>query len=149
MTKLPPEPDEIEKPLTIADRQLLEELFANLYQNQIVYHERITILSKVDRVEITDNELQVWHRPIRLLFKPDARVVDDMYERWLNIGLLNCGASLGLEKFPYHYHHNGRLSGPYRTFLLWPHKELVKQISLMTDEELKTDLRKALRKTWL
>ncbi len=143
-TSLPPKHDESDVCPIVVDRQLLEELFSDLYENRIIYHERITILSEVERVEITDSELDVWHRPIRLLYKPDHWFVDGMYERWISVAPLRCGAVLGNKDFLYKYHCNGRLSAPYIPFLLWPHKDLVKKISSMTDEELKTDLQRVL-----
>lgn len=144
---MPPDDDKSEEGPIVADRRLLEELFADLFENRIIYHERITILSEIERVEITDSELDVWHRPIRLLFSPDHPFVDGMYERWQSAAPIRCGAVIGNKDFLYKYHPNGRLSAPYVPFLLWPHKGLVKKVGAMTDEELKADLHRMLAET--
>ena len=63
--------DETERSSIVADRQLLEELFANLFENRVIYHERITILSEVERVEITDSELDVTEANMHFLAPND------------------------------------------------------------------------------
>ena len=139
--------DTTEVTSTVADRQLLEKLFGDLYENRIIYHERITVLAKVERVEVGDRVFDLWFRPIKLLYKPDIYWVEGMYERWVSSSPIQIGANFDIPDIPYHYDSNGRLSMAYSSHLIWPHKEVVKEISLMTDEELKTDLRRALRET--
>jgi len=99
----------------IADRKLVEDLFNNLYESRIIYHERITILSEVIKAEITDEKYELWHRPIKLLNANP--VFDGMYERWNDRPHLVCSAALSLTDHPCVYA-NGRLSLPYSSFTI-------------------------------
>ncbi|HCA58569.1 MAG TPA: hypothetical protein DEP46_11355 [Blastocatellia bacterium] len=120
----------------VADRNLIEELFGNLYKDRIIYHERITILSEVIKTEITEKEFSLWHRPVRLL-NADP-VFEGVYERWQSLKELECGFNFGTPDHPCVYA-CGRLSVAYSGFKIWPGAKRVEYIGNMSDEELRID----------
>ncbi|CAN5607766.1 hypothetical protein BH24ACI3_BH24ACI3_16260 [soil metagenome] len=137
MSDEPLKPFDTIKEAVVADRELLEELFSNLYGSRIIYHERITILSEVIRYEITDGEFSLWHRPVKLLYANP--VFDGMYERWKNLPHLEYGAALGIDDHPYIYQ-GGNLSMAYGLGVVWPGRELIEMVSNMSDDQIETDL---------
>lgn len=121
----------------VADRKLLEELFSGLYRNRIIYHERITVLSEVIKCDISDEEIQFWHTPIKLLSADP--VFDGMYERWTSRPHCVVGVNLKVSGHPYIYYRK-RLSMPYSGFLVWPDSEIVEKVSSLADDELINEL---------
>lgn len=120
----------------VANRNLIAELFGNLYNDLIIYHERITILSEVLKTEITEKKFSLWHRPVRLL-KADP-VFDGMYDRWISSKELECGFALGTPDHQCIYTW-GRLSVAYAGFKIWTGSKRVEFISNMSNDELLND----------
>lgn len=117
----------------IADRELLRELFPSLHENRIIYHERITVISEVIKVEISDEEFELWHKPFRLLSAEP--VFNGMYEGWQEEPYCAAGVPLNVENHPYIYD-RGRLSMPYSGFLIWPSPEIVSKLSECSDDDV-------------
>jgi len=122
----------------VADRPLIEALFGSLYKDRIIYHERITILSEVIKIDIADDRYELHHRPIKLLHADP--ICEGMYERWQMHTHLVASAGLSSE-MPQHIYASGRLSTAYGAFKVWPGAKRVEYISNMPDEELTTGLR--------
>lgn len=121
----------------VADRALLEELFSGLFRNWIIYHERITVLSEVIKFEISDAQIEFWHKPIRLLSADPC--FDGMYERWTSLPHCKAAVGLNLSSLRYIYDRR-RLSMPYVGFVVWPDPEIVEKVSSLANEELITEL---------
>lgn len=133
-----------DKPAIVVDNTLLERLFGNLYQNRIIYHERITVLAEVERFKLRENEFDLWFRPVRLLITLDHPEVAEMYERWVQRATCQIGVNFGIPDMPYYYHSTGRLSMPYGPGTIWPNYELVRQVSMLSDDNLERNVRRLL-----
>ncbi len=128
------------EPEMIADVPLIERLFSDLFEKKIIYHERITILSELTNYEINNNCLDIWHKPIKLLY---AGPFLDAFEHWQREAPLECGINLAAQGIRFTYR-KGRLGGAYIPFVIWPDIELVKLVSYLSDEELERDLHRIL-----
>ena len=101
-------------------RNEFSPLFANLYQNKVVYHERFTCIVKLDHIELLPDRFEAIAIPHLLIEKGNR--MDTLYPKkpW------KFGASwdfLRLEK---------DVLLPYSSWLLWIDPDLVKQVEEFT-----------------
>ncbi len=117
-------------------KELFESLFSDLYQNKVIYHERVTMLCEVVRYEVTDDQFEIslnWLKPLYLgPFDPEY-----LHTRQeINLG----AAFLDNDKHFLPLYDGYRIGRPYCPFILWTGKETVEAVCKMSDEELATNL---------
>lgn len=120
-------------------KELFGSLFSDLYENKVIYHERVTMLCEMIRYEVTEDGFDVWLNWVKPLYLSvfHPRYLDTREELHLGAAFL-----AGEDPFPLYDGH--RIGRPYCPFTLWTDKQTVETICKMNDEELETDLSKLL-----
>lgn len=116
-------------------KELFESLFSDLYQNKVIYHERVTMLCEVVRYEVTNEQFDIWLDWLRPLYLGpfDPEYLHTREE-------IHLGAAFQVNEDAFRLYDGHKIGDPYSPFILWTDKETVKAACNMTDEELKTDL---------
>jgi len=121
-------------------KKLFESLFSDLYENKVIYHERVTMLCEVVRYEVTDEQFDIWLSWIKPLYLgPFDPAYLDTHEE------IHLGAAFMFDEDMFRLYDGNRISRPYCPFILWTDKEKVEAATKMSDEELKTNLNELLR----
>ena len=110
------------------DKQLryeaLSPLFNNLYENKVIYHERVTSIIRLENIVLTPDKFEA--TAIRLkLFEP----ISNSFKRFASLNSWTIGANwayLTLDK-------KGCLC-PYSGWLMWIEPELVKKVEELTNK---------------
>ncbi len=116
------------------NKELFESLFSDLYENRVIYHERVTMLCEVVRYEVTEDGFDIslnWIKPLYL--GPFHPLYLDTREE------IHLGASFEFGD-SFSLYDGYRIGRPYCPFVLWTDKQLVETLSGMSDEQLETDL---------
>ena len=122
-------------------KELFESLFSDLYQNKVIYNERVTMLCEVVRYEVTDEGFEIWLNWLKPLYLgPFHPVYLDTHEE-INLGaaFLLEGA-FGVDETAFRLYDGHCISRPYGQFILWTGRETVEAVCKMSDEELETNL---------
>jgi len=116
-------------------KKLFESLFSDLYQNKVIYRERVTMLCEVVRYEVTDEGFEIWLNWLKPLYLgPFHPVFLDTREE------IHLGAAFLVYEHAFRLYGGHRITHPYCPFILWTGKETVEAACKMSDEELKTNL---------
>lgn len=116
-------------------KELFESLFSDLYQNKVVYHERVTMLCEVVRYEVTDEQFDIWLNWIKPLYLgPFHPQFLDTHEAF------HLGAAFMVNKDTLRLYDGHSIGHAYCPFTLWTGKDIVKAVCEMSDEELETNL---------
>lgn len=101
-------------------RKEFSTLFANLYENKVVYHERFTCIVKLDQIELLPDRFEAIAIPHLLIEKGNR--MDTLYPKkpW------KFGASWDFLRL------DGDVLLPYSSWLLWIDPDLVKQVEELT-----------------
>jgi len=126
-------------------KELFESLFSDLYQNKVIYHERVTMLCEVARYEVTEEGFDIWLNWLKPLYLGPFHPVylDTREEIHLGAAFLLGGAFLA-DEGAFRLYDGHRISRPYCPFTLWTNKETVEVACKMSDEELETNLHELL-----
>ena len=104
--------------------EVLSPLFNNLYENKVIYHERVTSIIQLENIILTPNKFEA--TAIRLkLFEP----ISNSFKRIASLNSWTIGgnwAYLTLDK-------KGCLC-PYSGWLMWIEPELVKKVEELTNK---------------
>ncbi|MEJ7847043.1 MAG: hypothetical protein WKF92_03025 [Pyrinomonadaceae bacterium] len=120
-------------------KELFESLFSDLYQNKVIYRERVTMLCEVVRYEVTDEQFEIWLNWLKPLYLgPFEPVYLDTRE------VIHLGAAFMVDEPAFRLYNGHQISRPYCPFILWTGKETVGAVCKMSDEELETDLHEML-----
>lgn len=112
----------------------LESLFTNLFDNKVIYHERVTLLCDVDMYRITEGDFRVWLKPVKPLYLGYQNRRERMYKYLVEKKIFSLGSALRAD---YGKLFDGkRIGRPYCPYTLWASKELVERVSKMNDQEL-------------
>jgi hypothetical protein len=112
----------------MSQKEQFDRLFSSLFENKIIYHERITVLCKVNKYEATEDRFEVWLRPLRPLFLSNF---EHMYHRLLENGEFCLGAVFDFNGW--RLFDGKRIGHPYCPFTLWPTTEVVQRICRLTE----------------
>lgn len=120
-------------------KELFESLFSDLYQNKVIYRERVTMLCEVVRYEVTDEGFEIWLNWLKPLY------LGPFHPRYLDTREeINLGASFLFNEPAFRLYDGHQITCPYCPFILWTGKETVEAVCKMSDEELKTNLHELL-----
>ena len=104
--------------------EVLSPLFKNLYENKVIYHERVTSIIKLENILLTPDLFEA--TVIRLkLFEPISKT----FERIASVNSWTIGANwafLTLDKKGYLH--------PYSGWLMWSDPELVRKVEKLINE---------------
>ena len=115
------------------NKELFENIFTNLFENKIIYHERVTVFCEVDKYEVTEKGFQIWLKPVKPLIKL-VGFRERSYSRLVEKKVFSLSSTF---EFGNSTLFNGKMIGrPYCPFILWPNKELVEEVSQLNEVEL-------------
>jgi hypothetical protein len=123
------------------DKEVFEYLFNNLFENKIIYHERVTILCEVDRFEVTEKRFEIWLKPLKPLMKLSG-FRENFYNRLVEKKIFSLAASFEFGDTSTKLFDGKLIGRPYCPFMLWPLKELVENICKLEGEALKEEISK-------
>ncbi len=124
-----------------SDKEVFEYLFNNLFENKIIYHERVTILCEVDRFEVTEKRFEIWLKPLKPLMKLSG-FRENFYNRLLEKKIFSLGASFEFGDTNTRLFDGNKIGRPYCPFMLWPLKEMVENINKLEGEALNEEISK-------
>ncbi|MEI6138553.1 MAG: hypothetical protein WCP85_04790 [Mariniphaga sp.] len=104
-------------------RQEFSQLFMNLYENKVVYHERITRIIKLDKIELLPDRFNAIAIPYLLIEKGNR--LDESYRH----KSFELGASWKYLRL------DGIVLSPYSSWLMWCDPNLVKQVEMLVLEK--------------
>ena len=136
-TTSPPQTDgELKDSERLSDsKELFESLFTDLYENKVIYHERVTMLCEVIRYEVTEEGFDVWLNWIKPLY------LGDFYPEYLDTHEeIHLGAAFVVGNGDFSLYDGHRIGRAYCPFSLWTDKGLVETVAKMSAEELESNL---------
>ena len=120
-------------------KELFESLFSDLYENKVIYHERVTMLCEVVRYDVTEEQFDIWLNWLKPLYLgPFHPAYLDTREE------IHLGAAFQVNEDAFRLYDGHRITHAYCPFTLWTDKETVETACKMSDEELKTNLHELL-----
>ncbi len=124
-----------------SDKEVFEYLFNNLFENKIIYHERVTILCEVNRFEVTEKGFEIWLTPLKPLMNLKGfRQI--FYNKLVDKKVFSLGATFEFGDSNTKLFDGKMIGRPYCPFMLWPIKEMVEKISSLEGEALKEEISK-------
>ena len=120
-------------------KELFESLFSDLYQNKVIYRERVTMLCEVLRYEVTDEGFDIWLNWLKPLWLGPFDPVY-LYTR----EEIHLAAAFLVNEDMFRLYDGHKITCAYCPFILWTGKETVEAVCKMSDEELETDLHELL-----
>ena len=124
-----------------SDKEVFEYLFNNLFENKIIYHERVTILCGVVSFEVTEKGFEIWLKPLKPLMKLSG-VREIFYNRLVEKKIFTLGATFEFGDSKTKLFDGKTIGRPYCPFMLWPIKEIVEKITNLEGEALKEEIKK-------
>ena len=116
-------------------KELFESLFGDLYENKIIYHERVTMLCEVVSYEVTNEGFDIWLNWIKPLY------LGPFYQEFLDTREeIHLGAAFLVNEDMFRLYDGHAIRRAYCSFTLWTGKETVEAVCKMSDEKLGTDL---------
>ena len=116
-------------------KEIFESLFSDLYENKVIYHERVTMLCEVIRYEVTEEDFEVWLNWIKPLY------LGDFHPEYLDTHEeIHVGAAFVVGNGDFSLYDGHRIGRAYCPFSLWTEKGLVETVAKMSAEELEANL---------
>jgi hypothetical protein len=130
-------------PQATSNKTLFEHLFSNLFENQIIYHERVTMLCKVVQYDVTEEGFEIWLTPIKPLMELKS-FREVFYNRLVEKGVFTLSSTFKFGDDDSQLYNGKSIGRPYCPFTLWPDKDLVAAVAQMDEAELGPYLNKML-----
>lgn len=121
--------------MELNDKEIFENLFSNLYENKIIYHERVTVLCEVDRYEVSENDFRIWLKPLKPLMKLKG-YRENFYNGLVEKKIFTLSSTFEFGDTGYKLFDGKKIGRPYCPYMLWPIKEIVKDICNSNDKTL-------------
>ncbi len=116
-------------------KELFESLFSDLYENKVIFHERVTMLCDVVRYEVTDKRFDIWLNWVRPLFLGifEPRFLETHEE-------IHLSATFEFGPYDWQLYDGHSIGQAYCPFTLWTDKKTVETVCKMSKEELEASL---------
>ncbi len=116
-------------------KELFESLFSDLYENKVVYHERVTMLCEVIRYEVTEDGFDIWLNWVKPLY------LSILHPRYLDTReQIHLASAFRVGEDSFRLYDGHSIGRQYCPFTLWTDPETVESVCRMSEEELETDL---------
>ena len=123
------------------DKEIFEYLFTNLFENKIIYHEKVTMLCEVDSFEVTEKGFEIWLKPLKPLMKLSG-FRENFYNKLVEKKIFSLGATFEFGNSKTKLFDGKTIGRPYCPFMLWPIKEMVEKISKLEGQALNDEVSK-------
>lgn len=118
----------------LANYNEIKDNLDNLYQNKLIYHERITMIAELKRYVLTDDYIQIEIKALEPLCNMERPNNKRLYELMQSKSIIKLGTTLKEIEGIARPIKNWKIGRNYCPFILWTHPQIVKQIIEATGE---------------